>query len=193
MRQPTDDHRKSVSRRERLGQRANLWLIGAAAIGVLLGPALNSALASTQVSGGQNDLQIKVQSASIKEIFDAMSGRFHLTYKLPPNVGVRPELTGLYSGTLSQVLARILDGKDYVVEVSNQGLKVVVLKLSGTTAYRSPSQSAAVSERAVARGKSSRSATAPPAIIPSSNSSPPPLSTYVSANKPTTVGQATNP
>jgi hypothetical protein len=90
-------------------------------------------------------------------------------------------------------MARILDGKDYVVEVSNQGLKVIVFELSGTVAHRSPRQPVAVSESSVAPRKSSKPAAAPPPIIPSSNSSPPPLSTYVSANEAATVGQATNP
>ena len=40
-------------------------------------------------------------------------------------------LTGLYSGTLNQVLARVLDGNDFVVEISGDGVNIVVIGTSG--------------------------------------------------------------
>jgi hypothetical protein len=36
-------------------------------------------------------------------------------------------LTGRYSGSLKEVLGRILDGNDYIVEVSEDAVRIVVL------------------------------------------------------------------
>src|SRR5262249_37333563 len=52
------------------------------------------------------------------------TSKFKLTYSLPVNLG--RQLTGRYSGTLNQVLARILDRNDYIVEVSDDAIKVVI-------------------------------------------------------------------
>jgi hypothetical protein len=189
MRQSGDDHRINAERGQR--RRFNFRLVSAIVIGAL-SSMLNAASAATQVSGAQDDLQIQVQNASIREVFDAMSAKLHLTYKIPRNIGVDHELTGVYSGTISQVLARILDDNDYVVEKSNQGYKVVVFRRSGTIVKHSASQ-AVVSESAAVPSEVSKPVAARPPIVPSSSPSPPPLSSYVSANELGTTGQTANP
>ena len=61
----------------------------------------------------------------------ALSDRFKLTYKLPP--AASRVFTGLYSGIFQQVLSRILEGNDYIVNVSDDGIEVVVMGASGAT------------------------------------------------------------
>src|SRR5262245_29640778 len=101
-------------------------------IGALLSMMPGPASAATQVRGQQDDLRINAENASIREVLDALSVQFKLTYKLPPGIG--RNLTGLYSGSLRKALARILDGNDYIVMVSDSGVEVVVLGASGTIA-----------------------------------------------------------
>lgn len=193
MRRSNNHSRISTGQSDRPGRRARLWLAGTAAIGVLLGPALNSALAETQVSGTRNDLQIRVEDGSLREILAAISDRFQLTYKFPANIGEIRNLTGVYSGTLSQVLAHILEGNDYIAQVSNRDVKVIVLRRSDTTGQPSTSQTVAANESPTVPSGSSQQTAAKPPILPSSNTSPPPLSTYISATKAATTGQAADP
>ena len=180
MRQPNDNHLVGARRRDPFGPRANLAITAVAMIGALLSITLRSASAATQVRGQQDDLQITAQNASIREVLDALSARFKLTYKLSPGIG--RYLTGLYSGTLHQALARILDGNDYIVEVTDDGVEVVVLGTSGRIVNAPVSQTVAASENTVAPLAPSKPAAALKPIPPYSKSSPPPLATYLSAN-----------
>jgi hypothetical protein len=83
------------------------------------------AAAAAEIQGGGADLQLRLENASVREVLDLLSGKFKLTYTLTslPN----RQLTGRYSGTLSEVLARLLDGSDYIVEVSGDSVKVVIV------------------------------------------------------------------
>ena len=184
MRQPNDND--FVVAHGPNSSRPNWAVTAAAVIGVSLSITPKPALAATQVRGDLGDLRISAQNASIREILDALSAEFKLTYKLPPGTG--RSLTGLYSGTLHQALARILDGNDYFVEVSDGGVKVVVLGASGTIATPSASQAITVSENTIASLAPSKPAEAPTPVPASSKSSPPPLSNYLSANGPAAVG-----
>jgi len=57
--------------------------------------SLAAALAGTEVRVEQdNNVVVQTDKASIREILDTLSGKFNLTYKIPPNLDrVR---TGLY-------------------------------------------------------------------------------------------------
>ena len=100
--------------------------------------AAEPARAATEIEGSQNDVDLRVRNASIGDVLAALAARFKLTYRAPPNL--TGELSGRYSGPLNQVLARILDGVDYVVEASDDGIRLVILnpadkaKASGSAA-----------------------------------------------------------
>lgn len=83
------------------------------------------AAAAAEIQGGGADLQLRLENASVREVLDLLSGKFKLTYTLTslPN----RQLTGRYSGTLSEVLARLLDGSDYIVEVSGDSVKLIIV------------------------------------------------------------------
>jgi hypothetical protein len=82
--------------------RANkIGLFCAAIIGALLGTIPGRALAATEVRGQLDDIQLRAiqlraENASTREVLDALSATFKLSYELPPNIG--REATGLYSG-----------------------------------------------------------------------------------------------
>src|SRR6476646_8620677 len=131
-----------------MGLSAKSGLIAVGVIAALLHMPSRSASAATLVGGQLEGLQIDAQNASIREILDALSAKFNLTYKL--SLSVSRNLTGLYSGSLHQALARILDGNDYILEVSEGSVTVVVLGASATTPVLPGTQALAAGESAIA-------------------------------------------
>jgi hypothetical protein len=87
--------------------------------------AAEPASAATEIEGSLNDVDLRVRNAPIRDVLAALAARFKLTYRVPPNL--TGELSGRYSGPLNQVLVRILDGVDYVVEASGEGISLVIL------------------------------------------------------------------
>src|SRR4051794_20422393 len=79
----------------------------------------------TTIEGLADDVQLQAENASITETFAALSARFNLTYNIVPNGG--RVATGLYSGWLREVLARILAGNDYVLGVLDDRVRIVVV------------------------------------------------------------------
>jgi hypothetical protein len=183
-------------RRCSLGSWGKATVVCGAASAALWCLTFGPALAGTEVRGNPDDFQLRAENASTREILNALSAAFKLTYRLPPNIG-RP-MTGVYSGTLHQVLARILDGNDYIVKVSNNGTEVVILGTSGATAIATSGHAIAKNENAVAPSVQSSfkpTSTGPKPAVPTSSpvlpasgpilpdsSPPPPLATYLSAN-----------
>lgn len=141
------------------------------AMGIVLGTMLPPASAATEVRGRADEMQLRAENASIREVLDALSGTFKLRYKLPPNSN--RVFTGLYSGSLQQVLSRILDGHDYIVNVSDGGIEVVVLSASGASPPGPANLAIEARENPVITFVPTNEAT-PPSI--------PPLSSYLSNN-----------
>jgi hypothetical protein len=164
--------------------RAKFAICSRAAIAALLGAMWEPALAGTEVRGQHDDLQLRAENASTREVLDALAGPFKLTYQLPADL--ERSLSGRYSGTLRQVLARILDGNDYIVSVTGNGMKVIVLGASriattGQAIATAPgAPSAPASGSAVQRPAALTVAVGPP-ILPAS-SLPPPLASYLPTN-----------
>ena len=102
-----------------------------AAMGVLLSTMGQPTSAATEVRQQADVIHLRADNASIKEVLAALSGTFKLTYKLPP--AASQVFTGLYSGSLQHVLSRILDGNDYIINVLDDGIEVIVLRASGAT------------------------------------------------------------
>ena len=82
------------------------------------------ASATAEIEGSEHDVVLRVKNAPIKDVLDALAVRFKLTYRAPLNL--TRELSGRYSGSLNQVLVRILDDVDYVVEAADDGIKLVI-------------------------------------------------------------------
>lgn len=156
--------------------------VAATLAGTLLIRFVQPCSAATEVSGHPNQMQVNAENASIREVLDALFAKFKVSYKLPPNVS--RNVTGHYSGSLRQVLGRILDGNDYIVTVSGGSIEVVVFGASGPTA---PGSAVARTESPGIPTTSASSSIAPPSTSPPTTpivpavSSPPPLATYLSA------------
>jgi hypothetical protein len=104
------------------------WLIAAATLASTWGEAW----AKTKVDGDSAAVLLTVDEAPVSEVLAALSTKFGFLYtstaELDRTIG------GLYSGTVQQVLERVLDGCDYVVSFSGDKIELKVLGLSGTAA-----------------------------------------------------------
>lgn len=146
------------------------------------------AFALTDIQGAADNLRVKAEDATIVEILGALSGRFKFTYTVRSHSG--RTLNGTYSGTLSETLARVLDGNDYIVASSVNSLDIVVLGPSNATTgvAQLPQRGQITSTPASSSPASSPASSSPAAVVnpnPSqptlSPPSPPPLSSYIPA------------
>jgi hypothetical protein len=158
----------------------------AAAIGPVLSTISAPAWSAAQVQGQLDAIEVRAENSSPREVLNALSATFKLTYKLPANIS--REITGVYSGTLHQVLGRILDGNNYIVKVSDNAVEVIILDV--VPAAASGSQVIAKNETPPAAPSTPASkpnlasSPVPSPIPPIAASSPPPLATYLSLNEP---------
>jgi hypothetical protein len=103
------------------------------------------ALAGARIEGQIDNMHLQATNATLKEVLEALPREFGVTYQLPPDI--RGDVTGRYSGALKQVLARILDGYNYIVEIAEGGMRIVVLG-GATGSIRRPSETALISNEA---------------------------------------------
>ena len=165
---PSADHDVNQSS---VGSCAKLALTRAAAIGVVLGALVQPTSAAIEVRGQADALQLRAENASIIEVLKALAVTFKLNYKVAPNSN--RVISGLYAGSLHQVLSRILDGNDYIVNVSGNGIEVIVLGASGAAATVSAQPAIVVRENPVTNSAPTNEPSPPPA---------PPLSSFLSGN-----------
>ena len=185
------------------GSRTEKPLVWAAVFAAVIGSMPGTASAVSEVEGQADAIKLRAENASIREVLDALSTKFKLSYKVPPNL-IR-NMTGEYSGTLNQVLARVLDGNDYVVETSEAGVKIVVLGASGGPASPGSSVATVAALPAPASREHPVAPSASSSRPPLHSSSPnlpaanpslpfsrpvPPLATYLSTNGFPTAGSA---
>ena len=84
----------------------------------------SSARAEVSVQGPATDVRVEAHDATVADILTALGGRFELHFRgLPAG---RP-VTATFAGPLRRVLARVLDGYDYVIESQGNGVEVIVL------------------------------------------------------------------
>ena len=198
----------------RRSDRISVLRRGSAAIAAGLALMLLAAepvRATTEIEGSQNDVDLRVRNASIGDVLAALAARFKLTYRAPPNL--TGELSGRYSGPLNQVLARILDGVDYVVEASDEGIRLVILNpadkakaspsgspdnnrsgngvsaaaLPANPARQGPSLQAGAAAQAGAIQASlpaSHPTARQPSVIPGNSAAVPPLASFLPTNSP---------
>jgi hypothetical protein len=153
-------------------------------IGTLLATTVRPVSAASEVQGDSDNLQLRVDNASTKEALDALSAKFGLIYKLPPDIS--RTMTGTYSGTIQKVLSRILDGTDYIVTRSSENIEIVVIGMSGPNLGTAAGTS--IARIATPPATASPKPTAPtasegsrPVALPivAAAPSPPPLSNYL--------------
>ncbi len=131
VRQRSDKH-LVFERGNNIGAR---WLTAAVFASGIVATALivtlGEASAMTKVEGESNAVSLTAENAPIGEVLAELSAKFGLIY--PPTPGLDRTVGGTYSGTLQQVLARILDGCDYVVSYEGDKVELKILGPSAST------------------------------------------------------------
>jgi hypothetical protein len=106
--------------------------------------------AEVHLSGRPDRFVLQAHDATMPEILDAVRSAFALDVTL--NGASARKFTGTYSGSVRQVLSRLLRGEDYVLRSAADGMSVILLGASAadSTAARSAVLPAAPGSRLVA-------------------------------------------
>jgi hypothetical protein len=80
--------------------------------------------AETNVTGRSDAIRLELHDAPIEEVFAALSASFGLRYR--SSAALNHRLTGIYEGSLRRVVARVLEGYNFIVKTSAGSVEVVV-------------------------------------------------------------------
>jgi hypothetical protein len=96
------------------------------ASGTLLAVSGNAARAQLSVEGRQDAVHIDARDVSLQEVLAALQAKFNLRYRTDD--ALETHKTGIFDGPLQRVTARILDGYDFAMKVTPEGIEVLVLR-----------------------------------------------------------------
>jgi hypothetical protein len=161
----------------RIIRSLNFSILAAIFVGGALATATTPARAEMRVRGSPEAVRIEARDSSVAEILSALSKAFNMRYRSSANLDKR--LSGTYAGPLSRVLARILDGYNFVVKTDNGSIVVTVLGPPNTPGAAAGAAAASPAVRVVrqpAEGAASRSSAKDlaPAPVPASAVAPSP-------------------
>jgi hypothetical protein len=120
--------------RRRVAAARLVSCLAAAIVGFVV---LQPARAEVRISGQPNALKIEAHNATVDDVLRALQAsykfRFESAHALTNPAG------GIYTGSLSRVVGRLLDGQNYVMRHSAGGVKVSIIS-SGQPVARSQPQ-----------------------------------------------------
>ena len=96
----------------------------------LVGGALCGAHAEVTVAGTSSALQVTTDNDSVVDVLTALAKSFSLRYRTA--IRLDAAAGGAYSGSLGEVVGRLLEGYSYVIRREQDVLEVVVVGLNGT-------------------------------------------------------------
>lgn len=99
-----------------------LFVLIASAIVLAFG---RMASAEVKVAGQPDAVHLEVHDASLHDVLAALQQRFNLRYRSVD--ALEGAMTGVFDGPLRRVVARLLSGHDYAMQVSADGVDVLVL------------------------------------------------------------------
>jgi hypothetical protein len=111
------------SRRDRIGLRKlglAIWLAA------LLQAFAQPVRADVRVTGQADALIVETREASVEEILAALRASFNLQYRT--SGALNRVMTGTYTGSLQRVIARLLEGHNYVMQSSAGGSALIVFE-----------------------------------------------------------------
>lgn len=102
---------------------------------VLLCAFADASRAELRIDGDEAALRVIADQAPIGDVLAALKAKFRLRYR---TVDSDRQVTGTISGTLHRVVVRLLDGHDFVVQRSAEGVEILqVAPRGGVRALRS--------------------------------------------------------
>jgi len=100
-------------------------LVTAIASALLLFSA-GAALAQVQVDGKPEAVHVEARDVPLQEVLSALHDKFNLQYRSDDALETRK--TGVFDGPLPRVAARILEGYDFAMKITPEGIDVLVLR-----------------------------------------------------------------
>jgi hypothetical protein len=94
--------------------------------GALFAVSANAARAQVRVDGSTDAVHVEARDVPLQEVLAALQSKFNLHYRTADPLDMRK--TGIFDGPLQRVTARILDGYDFAMNVTPQGIDVLVLR-----------------------------------------------------------------
>jgi hypothetical protein len=135
-----------------------------------LAVAPTSLLAEAQVQGTPEAVRIDTQNSSIEEVLTALGNAFELRYRSSANLA--KQLSGTYEGSLQRVVARVLEGYDFVLRNNKGKIEITVLGTRGAapaaavaSSTSNPPKTAPIPQTTPAAAAPPRKATEQPAPV----------------------------
>ncbi|GLR85319.1 hypothetical protein [Bradyrhizobium iriomotense] len=98
-------------------------LLAAVSASLLAGDC--AATAEVQVDGRPDAVHIEARDATLHDVLAALHDRFNLRYRT--SNALETQTSGVFDGPLSRVAARLLDGYDYAMRITPDGVDLLVL------------------------------------------------------------------
>jgi hypothetical protein len=83
-----------------------------------------AAFAEALVTGERNAVRIEARDAPVENVMAALGARFGLQYRSA--IALDRRITGTYEGPLERVVSRLLEGNDFVIKTTADGLEATV-------------------------------------------------------------------
>ena len=99
--------------------------------------SVTQADAEVRVDGGRDEMQVRVENDTVGHVLEALGRTVSLHYRSA--APLNKVIGGSFSGSLEQVLSRVLAGYDFVVRYNMQGVELLVVGKSGAAAVPPPS------------------------------------------------------
>jgi hypothetical protein len=92
--------------------------------------------AEVRIEGNAAAVHVSTSQDTIADVLSALGAAFKLRYRttVPLNATAGPA----YSGSVRQVIARLLDGYNYLVRIDQETIEIIVLGSRGQVAIPSP-------------------------------------------------------
>ena len=87
------------------------------------------ACAEVRIEGNLGALRVSTSGDALSDVLSAFGAQLPVKYRTSVPLGV--EINGVYSGSLAQVVSRLLDGYNYVIKTDRERTEILVLGKSG--------------------------------------------------------------
>ena len=92
--------------------------------------------AEVLVDGGGDEMQVRVENDTVGHVLEALGQNVSLHYRSA--APLNRVIGGRFSGSLAQVLSRVLAGYDFVVRYNRQGVELFIVGESGAVPIPPP-------------------------------------------------------
>ena len=133
----------------------------AAALVAGLAATTVTAMAAAQVSGSPQNVSVDAQNSSLKDILSALGKQFNVHYQSTANLD--KQLSGTYEGSLRRVVARLLEGYNFIITTNQDLIEVTVLGTQSLQTGGAPSPTTGSNVAAQAAQPSQETPTSHPA------------------------------